>query len=64
MSENGIEAEVIETLDYGAEKFVKCAVGEQVLFVKCDNALNGKIRLLPDAGKVSVVETERQIRIV
>ncbi len=64
VSENGIEAEVIETLDYGAEKFVKCAVGEQVLFVKCDNALNGKIRLLPDAGKVSVVETERQIRIV
>ncbi len=64
VSENGIEAEVIETLDYGAEKFVKCAAGEQVLFVKCDNALNGKICLLPDAGKVSVVETERQIRIV
>ena len=64
IAEGGIEATVLEVLDYGAEKFVKCAVGEEVLHVVTDNAVGGVIKLVPDVGKVSVVESERQIRIV
>lgn len=62
--ENGIEAEVLETLDYGEEKFVKCSVGEEILYVAADGEHSGTVKLIPDVGNVSVVESERQIRIV
>lgn len=64
VSESGIEAQVLKTLDYGAEKFLKCAVGEEILYVKCDKVMSGKIYLVPEVNKVSVIESERQIRIV
>ena len=64
VSDAGIEAEAVRTLDYGDEKFVECKVGEETLYVKCDKALSGRIYLAPDAGKVGVVESERQIKIV
>ena len=64
VSDAGIEAEAVRTLDYGDEKFVECKVGEETLYVKCDKALSGKIYLAPDAGKVGVIESERQIKIV
>ncbi len=63
-SDEGIEAEVLEILDYGSEKFAKCAAGEEILFVKCNDPVSGKVRLSPDPDKVSVIESERQIRIV
>ncbi len=64
IADNGIEAQVIEVLDYGAEKFIKCSVGEETLYVLTDNTVSGGIKLVPDVSKVSVVESERQIRIV
>ena len=64
VSDAGIEAEAVRTLDYGDEKFVECKVGEETLYVKCDKALSGRIYLAPDAGKVGVIESERQIKIV
>ncbi|MDE6505241.1 MAG: ATP-binding cassette domain-containing protein [Clostridia bacterium] len=64
LSESGIEAQVSETLDYGNEKFVKCTVGQETLYVKCGGQVNGTVYLVPDAGKVSVIESDRQIRIV
>ncbi len=64
IADNGIEAQVIEVLDYGAEKFIKCSVREETLFVLTDNTVSGLIKLVPDVSKVSVVESERQIRIV
>ena len=64
VSESGIEAEALETLDYGEEKFIKCAVGEEVIYVRADGEYSGKIHIIPDAGKVSVIELERNIRIV
>ena len=64
VSDAGIEAEAVRTLDYGDEKFVECKVGEETLYVKCDKALSCKIYLAPDAGKVGVIESERQIKIV
>lgn len=64
VSDGGIKAEVLETLDYGNEKFVKCSAGEETLYVKCDKPLSGTVFLVPDGNKVSVIESERQIRIV
>lgn len=64
ISDTGIAAEALEMLDYGKEKFLRCKVGETILFVKTDVEYRGKIHLLPDVSKVSVIESERQIRIV
>ena len=64
VGENGIPAKVIEVLDYGAEKFLKCTAGESELYIKCDREYSGDIKLMPDMEKVSVVETNREIRIV
>ncbi|MDE7379856.1 MAG: sn-glycerol-3-phosphate ABC transporter ATP-binding protein UgpC [Clostridia bacterium] len=64
VSDSGIAARVIETLDYGSEKFLKCKVGENVVYVNCNEDISGDIRLLPDFGKVGIVETEREIKII
>ncbi len=64
ISDTGLEARVIEILDYGNEKFIKCTVGEEVLYVKTDKEYSGKIYLKPDVNRVSIIESERQIRIV
>ena len=64
VSDDGIRAQVEETLDYGAEKFVRCTVGEEVIYVKTDKRLSGTVHLVPDVSKVSIIESERQIRIL
>lgn len=64
LSDGGIEAQVLDNLDYGQESFVKCAVGEEALYVKSDKPLSGTVYLVPDVSKVSVIESERQIRIL
>ncbi len=64
VSDSGIAASVMEALDYGSEKFLKCSVGENVVYVKCSEDISGDIRLLPDFGKVGVVETQREIKII
>ena len=51
-------------LDYGEEKFARVNAGGQTLYVKTDADLSGTVRIVPDAAKVSVVESERRIRIV
>ncbi|MDE7306976.1 MAG: hypothetical protein K2N33_06265, partial [Clostridia bacterium] len=62
--DNGIPATVEQVLDYGAEKFIKCMVGESAVYVKCDEELSGEIRLTPDFGRIGVVETQREIKII
>lgn len=64
ISEAGIEAKAVEMLDYGTEKFLKCVAGEHTLYVNVDKEYSGKVYLVPDVGNVSVIESERQIRIV
>ncbi len=64
IGESGISATVTEFIDYGKEKFLKCSVGDKTLYVYTDKRINGDIRLMPDMDKVSVVEHEREIRIV
>lgn len=63
-ADKGIEAQVLETLDYGYEKFIKCKAGEEILYVFNGNTVNGTVYLVPSVSKVSVIESERQIRIV
>ena len=62
--ENGVAATAEETLDYGAEKFLKCRVGEREVFVATDKEYSGAVRVLPDFGKVGLVETTRDIKII
>ncbi len=64
LSEGGIKAEVEKILDYGSEKFLKCNADGETLYVKTDKNLSGTVYLIPDVSKVSVIETERQIRIL
>ncbi len=64
VSDSGIKATVESVLDYGAEKFLKCAVGESTVYVKCDEEKSGEIYLTPDFNRVGIVETERAIKII
>ncbi|MDE6442314.1 MAG: sn-glycerol-3-phosphate ABC transporter ATP-binding protein UgpC [Clostridia bacterium] len=64
VGDSGISATVTEVIDYGKEKFLKCSVGENTLYVFTDKPLTGEIKLVPDMTKVSVVEQDREIRIV
>ncbi len=61
----GLPVQVEEVLDYGAEKFLKCKVGDETLYVNTtDNVCLDEICIAPNVAKVSVIESERQIRIV
>ena len=62
--EEGISAEVIDTADYGAEKFAVCKVGEKTLYVKCDASLQGGVKLIPDLGKLSIIQADLDIKII
>ncbi|MDE7082908.1 MAG: sn-glycerol-3-phosphate ABC transporter ATP-binding protein UgpC [Clostridia bacterium] len=63
-TDSGIAAVAEETLDYGKEKFLKCKVGENTVYVKTETEYNGNVYLLPDFEKIGVVETEREIKII
>ncbi|MDE7329806.1 MAG: hypothetical protein K2N30_01750 [Clostridia bacterium] len=55
---------MLETLDYGNEKFLKCSIGDNVVYVAADKAQSGEITLLPDLESVGIIETERDIKII
>lgn len=64
VSDRGIAAEAVQTLDYGTEKFLQCKVGENIVSVKTDDAVSGGIYLMPDFEHVGIVEIEREIKII
>lgn len=64
IADSGLEAQILDVLDYGEEKFLKCCVEDKILYVKTDKEYRGKIHLIPDVEHVSVIESERQIRIL
>ena len=51
-------------LDYGSELFAKVKVGGSILYIKAEKEVSGKVFMLPEMAKVSVIEKERGIRIV
>ncbi len=64
VEEEGMTATVLDVLDFGREKFAKCMLNGKVVYVCTDKMLCGEIKLLPNLNKVSVIEKERQIRII
>lgn len=64
VSDSGISATVEKTLDYGDEKFLKCDVSGNAVYVKCDREYGGEVHLMPDIEKTGIVETEREIKII
>ncbi len=64
VSDSGIEANVEETLDYGADKFLKCDAGGNTVYLKSDKECAGKIYLQPDLEKIGIIEKERDIKII
>ena len=64
VARDGIAATVQKTLDYGAEKFLACEAGGNTVYVKTEENYSGNIYLMPDFGNISVVATEREIKII
>ena len=64
IGEEGFEAEVIKTLDYGKEKFLVLKVYDQTFYVYTEESYEGKIKIMPRIEKTNVVEIKRNIRII
>ena len=64
ISNDGIEGEVVEMLNYGGEQFAKVNAAGATLYIKTDVIVSGKVHIAPNMAAVSVVEKERGIRIV
>ena len=60
----GISAEVVGKANYGTEVFAICKIGENTLYVKCDNPVEGPVKLVPDTQKLSIIEAELDIKII
>ena len=60
----GITAEVVSVADYGAEKFAVCKVGEKTLYVRCDSPVSGTVKLVPDIGKLAIIQADLDIKII
>ncbi|HIQ66744.1 MAG TPA: ATP-binding cassette domain-containing protein [Candidatus Coproplasma stercoravium] len=64
ISNDGIEGEVVEVLDYGTEQFAKVNAAGSTLYIKTDKPVSGKVHISPDVSAVGVVEKTRGIKIV
>ena len=64
ISDDGIDGEVIEMLDYGTEQFAKVNAAGSTLYIKTDKPVSGKVHICPDMNSVGVVEKSRGIKIV
>lgn len=64
ISDDGIEGEVVEMLDYGAERFAKVIAAGSALYIKTDKPVSGKVHISPDMSAVGIVEKTRGIKIV
>lgn len=64
-SESGIAALVENILDYGTEKFANCKVGEKTVVVKINSEFAQEQTCLQlDATKLSIIEKQRDIRLI
>ena len=64
LANEGLEAKVIEYLDYGREKFLKIDVYGEEFIVATNEAYEGNIKIKPNVEKTSVLEIKRSIRII
>lgn len=63
-AEEGVSAEITEVADYGREKFAVCKAGESTVYVFCEGNAAGAVKLLPDAEKLSIIQADKNIRII
>ena len=64
IGEQGISAQVVQICDYGTEKFAQCQVGEKTIFVKVDEPIEGAVKLVLAVDKLSIIQKEKDIRII
>lgn len=64
VSDTGIPAKVESVLEYGEDKFLKCKIGDNTVYVKTDREYDGDIFIAPDMDKIGVVEKEKEIKII
>ena len=65
-AESGIPARVLGVEDYGREKFVRCAVGETVIYVKAEDGVSyeGEVYIVPEIEKLAIIQADMDIRLV
>lgn len=63
-ADEGISAEVTGVADYGREKFAVCKADGKDIYVYCENDATGEVKLLPDADKLSIIQADKNIRII
>ncbi len=64
LGEQGIAAEVVRILDYGTEKFAQCAVGDKTVCVRVDEPAEGAVKISLSIDKLSIIQKEKDIRII
>jgi len=64
VSDEGISAHVESIADYGREKFAVCKVGDETVYIHIDDEVSGDIKLLPDVNALSIIQAEKNIRII
>ena len=66
IGEQGVSAEVLQIRDYGEERFAECRVGENSVFVCLQQGEEptGIVKISIDIDKFSVVQKEKDIRII
>ncbi|MDE6373225.1 MAG: ATP-binding cassette domain-containing protein [Clostridia bacterium] len=63
--ETGIAAEVETIEDYGKERFAKCRVGDETVYMAVDDKFDKKQIVIGfDWNKISVVDTAQDIRLI
>ncbi|MDE7439715.1 MAG: sn-glycerol-3-phosphate ABC transporter ATP-binding protein UgpC [Clostridia bacterium] len=62
--ETGISAEVVDTVDYGKEKFAVLKIGEQTAYMLVEGNASGSVRLVPAIDKLAISIAEKDIRII
>lgn len=65
VGQEGIAAEVLDTLDYGKEKYLKCSVDGSVVYVKIDDDVKAtSVNLAVDTAKVNVYSPDIDLRLI
>ena len=64
LAEQGVEATVESVVDYGAETFAVCKVGDAVINVSVPKDFaEQSVKLALDVDKLAIIETARAIRL-
>ncbi len=66
LTRDGLESKIIDVLDYGKERFIKIKLEDKIIYL-CDKynlKNNDKIIFMPDLNKISLKESNLNIKII